>query len=102
MSGIFIKAGIAAMIAFGAISAFSSAASAGDFDARVQQVRYDPHGARICSPVVAVQKARRGGMRHAVIADVTPRRVIVEGRNRWGRPDRVVFANVPGCPSIRR
>jgi hypothetical protein len=101
MSNILAKAGIAAMIAFGAISAFGPTASAGDLGAWVQTVRYDPHGARICSPVLAVQKARGTGMRYASIGNITPRRVVVEGRNRGG-PDRIVFANLPGCPLIRR
>jgi hypothetical protein len=40
-------------------------------------------------------------MRYARIANITPRRVIVEGRNHRG-PDRIVFANVPGCPRWHR
>ncbi len=101
MSSIFAKAGIAALIALGAVSATMSTASASDISASVHQVRYDPHRPRACSPVLAVQKARERGMRNARIADITPRRVVVIGRDRHG-PDRVVFANVPGCPVIRR
>ncbi|WP_445944957.1 hypothetical protein [Rhizobium sp. CB3060] len=41
------------------------------------------------------------GLRRARIQNITPRRVVVEGFGRHG-PDRVVFANVPGCPLIRR
>jgi hypothetical protein len=101
VSSVLARISIAAVIAFGAVSALGSAASAGDFGTRFQQVRYDPHGARICSPVLAVQKARGAGMRDARIANITPRRVVVEGRMR-GMADRIAYANVPGCPLIHR
>jgi uncharacterized protein (DUF3084 family) len=100
-SGVLAKAGMAALIALGSLGAFAASASAQTM-APQQELRHrDPHAARICSPVLAVQKARRGGMRDAHIANITPRRVIVEGRNRHG-PSRVVFANVPDCPFLRR
>ena len=101
MISLFAKAGIAALITLGAISATVSTASANDFSASIHQVRYDPYRGRICSPITAVQKARAMGLRRANIENVTPRRVVVEGFGRRG-PDRVVFANVSGCPLIRR
>jgi hypothetical protein len=105
MSTILAKAGLAALMALGTVCAGASMASAGalsgTLSGTVHEVRYDPHGARICSPVLAVQKARSGGMRYARIANITARRVIVEGRNRHG-PERIVFANLPGCPLFHR
>lgn len=97
----FAKAGLAALIALGSLAALGGSGLAQTM-APQQELRHrDPHAARICSPVLAVQKARRGGMRDAHIANITARRVIVEGRNRHG-PSRVVFANVPDCPFLRR
>lgn len=100
MTNLFAKAGIAALIALGAMSATTVTASANDFHPGIQQARYDPRG-RMCSPRLAVEKARDMGLRRARIDNVTPRRVVVEGFGRRG-PDRVVFANAPGCPLIRR
>ncbi len=59
-----------------------------------------PHH-RGCAPFQAVEQARWSGLRRAHVSDVTPRRVIIGGL-RHGYPDRVVFANVPGCPLLRR
>ena len=101
MTNLFAKAGIAALIALGGISATAVTASANDFHPGIQQVRYDHHRGRACSPVLAVRKARDMGLHRAHINKVTPRRVVVEGFGRRGH-DRVVFANVPGCPLIRR
>ena len=101
MTTIFAKAGIAALISLAAVSAGVSTASATSFGAAVQDVRYDPHRPRVCSPIEAVRKARARGLRNTHVAEIAPRRVIVEGRSRYGR-DRIVFANVPGCPVIRR
>ncbi|ENN87851.1 hypothetical protein RHSP_48088 [Rhizobium freirei PRF 81] len=101
MTNLFAKAGIAALIALGAISATAVTASANDFHPGIQQARYEHYRGRSCSPVLAVQKARDMGMRRARIDNITPRRVVVEGFGRRG-PDRIVFANVRGCPLIRR
>lgn len=54
-----------------------------------------------CAPWIAVDKARDRGLRRAYVADVTPRRVIVEGR-RHGYRQTIVFANARGCPMIGR
>ncbi|AYG59697.1 hypothetical protein [Rhizobium jaguaris] len=99
MINIFAKAGIAALITLGAVAATVSTASANDVSASSHQERHDPHHGRICSPISAVQKARAIGLRRAHSKNITPRRVVVEGAGRHG-PNRVVFANVPGCPLI--
>lgn len=54
---------------------------------------------RGCFPGQAVDKARFQGLRHARIGRITPRSVVVVGRGPYG-PDRMVFANVRGCPLI--
>jgi len=100
MISLIAKAGIAALITLGAISATAATASANDFSVSVHQARYD-YRARACSPIAAVQKARAMGLRRARIDNITPRRVVVDGFSRRG-PDRIVFANARGCPLIRR
>jgi hypothetical protein len=61
------------------------------------------HGERRgrCAPWLAQDKARAFGLRRAQVVDVSPRRVVVEGR-RHGDYRTVVFANVRGCPIIGR
>jgi hypothetical protein len=54
-----------------------------------------------CSPDFAVAKARDFGLRRARIADVTPRKVVVEGF-RYGGYSRIVFANDRHCPVLWR
>ncbi|WEZ82991.1 hypothetical protein P6U16_18960 [Rhizobium sp. 32-5/1] len=54
-----------------------------------------------CDPRLAQEKARDFGLRRAQVVDVSPRRVVVEGRRR-GEYRTVVFANVRGCPIIGR
>ncbi|OJF91828.1 hypothetical protein [Pararhizobium antarcticum] len=54
-----------------------------------------------CEPWLAQEKARNFGLRRAHVVDVSPRRVVVEGR-RHGDFRTVVFANVRGCPVIGR
>lgn len=54
-----------------------------------------------CAPGLAQEKARDFGLRRAQVVDVSPRRVVVEGRRR-GEYRTVVFANVRGCPIIGR
>ena len=125
MISTFAKAGLAALVAFGGISATASTASAGP---DVQYGIYVQDGYRHggwdgpgrgpdrgpgwgrpdrgrdrdrCSPRLAEDKASRMGLRRAQVVDVSPRRVVVAGFNRGGR-DRIVFANVRGCPVIRR
>ncbi|WP_275783757.1 hypothetical protein [Pararhizobium gei] len=60
------------------------------------------HGRRgRCAPGLAEDKARDYGLRRARVVDVSPRRVVVEGR-RHGDYRNIVFANVRGCPVIGR
>ncbi len=54
-----------------------------------------------CDPWLAQEKARDFGLRRARVVDVSPRRVVVEGR-RHGDYRTVVFANARGCPIIGR
>ncbi len=113
MISTFAKAGVAALIALGGISATASTASAGpDVQYRIEVqdgYRHGGHqgwgrpdrGRDRCAPWLAEEKANRMGLRRARVVDVSPRRVVVAGFDRGGR-DRIVFANVRGCPVIRR
>ncbi|MET0171880.1 hypothetical protein [Agrobacterium vaccinii] len=115
MISTFAKAGVAALIALGGISATATTAAAGP---DVQYGIYVQDGYRHggghgwgrpdrgrdrdrCSSWMAEEKASRMGLRRARVVDVSPRRVVVAGFDRRGR-DRIVFANVRGCPVIRR
>lgn len=118
MTGIFTKAGLAALIAFGGLSAAATTASAsgpgfgiyvggapggyGWHDGRPGRWE-ERRGPRrdSCAPWFAEEKASRMGLRRARVVDVSPRRVVVAGFDRGGR-DRIVFANEWGCPVIRR
>ena len=106
MTSIFAKAGLAALLAICAIPATVSTAAAAPQEAAVVQVQYGggphyrPH--RSCSPIYAVQKARMHGLRNVSIAGISPRRIVVVGHSRHHGRDRIVFANVRGCPIIRR
>ncbi|NTJ42889.1 hypothetical protein G6L28_09820 [Agrobacterium larrymoorei] len=109
----FAKLGLAALMALGGISATASTASAQDvrYGIYVQDgYRHGGHGwgrpdrgrdRDRCSTWRAEEKASRMGLRRARVIDVSPRRVVVAGFDRHGR-DRIVFANVRGCPVIRR
>ncbi|GAK69169.1 hypothetical protein [Agrobacterium rubi] len=112
MISTFAKAGVAALIAISGLSATASTASAQDvrYGLYVQDgPRHGGHhgwgrpdrGRDRCAPWLAEEKASRMGLRRARVVDVSPRRVVVAGFDRQGR-DRVVFANVRGCPVIRR
>jgi hypothetical protein len=118
MTSLIVKAGIAALVALTGLSAAAPTASAAGSDMSIQvQYRHDdrhwgpgrpwrpdrpvrrpPPG---CSPWMAEAKADRMGLRRTRVVDVSPRTVTVVGFGRRG-PDRVVFANVRGCPVIRR
>jgi len=115
MKTFFAKAGIAALIALSGLSATTSIASAQGRDGyynggprfergpdRRDDYRRGPDRRRDrCEIGLALDKAERRGMRRPQVADVSPGRVIVVGRNRGG-PDRMAFANERGCPSIGR
>ncbi len=124
MRNILAKAGLAALIALGAVSATAGSAAAGaDFgvgiyigepgyypgerhgwrDRHERHDRYDRYERRQyrpCNPARAVEKARWNGLRHARVRRVTQHSVVVSGY-RYGERDRMVFANVRGCPITR-
>lgn len=114
MHHFFVKAGLAALIALGGLSATASTAAAhgpevgvgiyvgngGYYPPRHHHPR-PVHRPRVCSPGQAIEKARWNGLRRAYVSQVGPRRVVVEGAGRYGW-GRMVFANVPGCPLIHR
>ncbi|MCK0196015.1 hypothetical protein MWN34_03725 [Ancylobacter sp. 6x-1] len=64
--------------------------------------RGPPPGARMrggCSERQARAAARDEGLRNAEVVSVTPRSIVVEGDTRRG-PERIRFANRPGCPTL--
>lgn len=114
MTSMIVKAGIAALVALTGLSATASTAAAGgpEFGVYVQYHDRDrnwgpdhnwrpDHRPRGCAPWLAERKADRMGLRRTRVVDVSRRTVTVVGFDRRG-PDRVVFANVRGCPLIRR
>lgn len=52
-----------------------------------------------CSPREARRAAREEGLRDAQVVRVTNRSILVEGYTRRG-PERIRFANEPGCPTL--
>jgi hypothetical protein len=52
-----------------------------------------------CDPDDALDSARDAGFRRAHVVRVTSRNIVVDGFTRGG-PDRIVFANVRGCPEV--
>lgn len=101
MTNFIAKASFAALLAIASIPFGTSAASAASPNHGViVDVQYRPP-MRGCSPMEAVRKARWTGLRDVRVTAVTPRRVVVAGRDRRGW-DRMTFANVRGCPLIRR
>jgi hypothetical protein len=122
MKTIFSRLALAAMIGVSGLSAFAGTASAdqirlGLYSGPVVDVQYrderdwghDRHSRRDwgregrgrCAPWIAADKASAYGIRRARVVDVTPRRVVVEGRHRGGFRT-ITFANVRGCPVLGR
>lgn len=109
MTSLFAKTALAALMSLGTLTAVVPAVQAEEFSIEFGGPRHDMDGDRRhrrpdmrgCSPRQAIQEARWNGLRRAEIADVNRRRVIVEGRGRYGW-GRMVFANAPGCPLISR
>lgn len=108
------KAGLAAMLAAGTLAGTVVPAAAqfsiiiGDQDRdppRDYRRPPPPPGfgrrPRGCDPRLAEDLARDRGFRRPRVVDITPRRVIVQGWTRRG-PDEMSFANVRGCPALRR
>ena len=52
-----------------------------------------------CSEREARAAARDSGLRDPEVVRVSDRRVVVEGMTRRG-PNRITFANEPGCPEM--
>ncbi len=92
---------IAAALSLGAIGTFSIPASAQDLEFRI-----GPNGVRPgirtearCSPGDAREAARDEGFSRPQVVRTTSRSVTVQGWTEDG-PDRITFANRPGCPVI--
>ncbi len=118
MTSIIAKAGIAALIALGALSGTAATAAASEFNLGIyvdspyghdRGRHFEDRGRRHgwdrprfgCSPGEAIEKARWSGLRRVRVEDVSPRRIVVSGVRR-GDWDRMAFANARGCPTIRR
>lgn len=120
MTGMLARLGFAALVTFATtVGTVSIAAAGSDFgwgvhigggpgydrdyhDGYRHGWGYEPrrHRPQGCSPRRAVEEARWSGLRRARVHNITPRRVVVAGF-RHGEFDRMVFANVRGCPVIR-
>lgn len=101
MTHFLTKACLAAGLALASIPAtVSTAAAAAPQTSFIVEAQYHTP-IRGCSPMHAVRKARYFGLHRAHITRMSPRVVVVAGRDRRGW-DRMVFANVRGCPLIRR
>lgn len=68
-------------------------------DRHYRDYRHRPMGN--CSPREAVRKASRMGLRHARLVRANPRQVVVSGE-RHRRHTTLHFAQLRGCPLIRR
>lgn len=124
MTHVFVKAGLAALVALTSFGAtLTGAAAAGpEYGVYVQYHDRDrgppprdwrdgppprdwrggpPPRRDRCDSWLAEEKASRMGLRRARVVDVSRRVVVVEGFDRRGR-DRIVFANERGCPTLRR
>lgn len=108
------KAGLAALLAAGALAGTVAPAAAQVNIIIGEPDRGPPPGYRRpppppgfgrpprgCEPRFAERIARDRGFRRAHVVDISPRRIVVEGFTRRG-PDRIVFANQRGCPILRR
>ncbi len=108
MSKMLSIAGLSLVLASGLFVGSAPFASAQNLDIQVGpdgvrpvvRDRFREGGPRgECSPREAMAAARDNGFRHPRIARVTDRRVVVEGMTEDG-PDRMSFANRPGCPEM--
>ncbi len=66
------------------------------YDRRYSDRRY---GRRLCAPNRALRKARRFGIRHAHVARVNRRVIVVKGF-RYGSRAKVIFSRARQCPVI--
>jgi hypothetical protein len=110
MLKLLANAGLTVALTVGAVGAGTSIATAQDLELRIgpdgvrpvirdQDRDRDRRGRDECSPREALSIARDEGLRRAEVTRITRRSVTVEGMTRRG-PDRIVFANVRGCPEI--
>ena len=110
MLKLLTNAGLTVALTVGAVGAGTSIATAQDLELRIgpdgvrpvirdQDRDRDRRGRDECSPREALSIARDEGLRRAEVTRITRRSVTVEGMTRRG-PDRIVFANVRGCPEI--
>lgn len=108
------KIELSAALVISACAAFAVPAAAQDVELRlgpdgirpvVRDREYDRDRMRDrdrdrgCSPGEARATARDEGLRRPEVVRVTSRSVTVEGMTRSG-PDRITFANRPGCPMM--
>lgn len=106
MFNIVSRIGLGLVMVTGVFVGSAAIANAQGFDIQV-----GPHGVRpiirdgydrrpdACRPGDAMAAARDEGFRRPHIVQVTDRRVVVEGMTDDG-PDRISFANRPGCPEM--
>lgn len=66
---------------------------------RYEPDRYEQPRRMGCSPREARAAAREEGLRDAQVVRTTERSITVQGFTRRG-PERMRFANRPGCPTI--
>lgn len=76
----------------------------GGVDVRERDYYRDPYfdrrPRRGCDVRDALDSARDAGLRRPQIVRETRRTITVQGFTRSGRPDRIIFANVRGCPEV--
>ena len=107
MTSLLTKAAFAALIGLGSIATAPSIASARDMGGQMEMrdgyrhERPNWQQGRACTNREAVWRAERSGLRGAAVIGRSPNRVILEGKRGY-RMDRMVVANRPGCPTLRR
>jgi hypothetical protein len=113
----FLQASMITALALGSAALAHMPANAQDLELRVgpggvdvynrdrdrDRYDYDRSRERVsrrgCDPDDALDSARDAGFRRAHIVRVTSRNIVVDGFS-GGRPDRIIFANVRGCPEV--
>jgi len=100
MSTILAKIGVASLVLIGSMAASLPQASANDLSGHVQQAAWRP--GTFCTGSQAESRARGMGLSRVRVVSVNSRWVVVEGRDRRGRFQRVTFWNQRSCPLARR